>query len=151
MKNFGKGIGGALLSLAFVLGVSAVAGSSAQAQDRRDDGNYRRAQRDVDGDGDIDRNDRRQMRTHRQNNNQGDWRRNRNNGQYGNDGQRNQQYSPQRSHFYKDASSQAFRQGFVQGYNQGYQQYSRNGNYRNQRNGNVNGGWGNVLGGILRP
>ena len=34
MKNFGKGIGGALLSLAFVLGISGVSGSSAQAQDR---------------------------------------------------------------------------------------------------------------------
>ena len=65
------------------------------------------------------------------------------------DGQRGQQYNPQRSHFYKDASSQAYRQGFVQGYNQGFQQYSRSGN---RRNGNVNGGWGNVLGGILgRP
>ena len=32
------------------------------------------------------------------------------------DAQRGQSYSPQRSHYYKDASSQAFRNGFVQGY-----------------------------------
>ena len=55
MKNFGKGISGALLSLAFVLGMSIASRWHAQAQDRRNDGNYQRAQRDVDGDGDIDR------------------------------------------------------------------------------------------------
>jgi hypothetical protein len=65
------------------------------------------------------------------------------------DGQRGQSYNPQRSRHFKNASSQAFRQGFVQGYDQGYRQYSGNGN---QRNGTGNGGWGDILGGILgRP
>jgi hypothetical protein len=64
------------------------------------------------------------------------------------DGQRGQNYDPQRSRYFKNASSQAFRQGFVQGYDQGYAQYSRNGN---QRNRNGNNGWGNILGGIFRP
>jgi hypothetical protein len=192
MKNFAKGISGALLSLAFIFGMSIASSNSAQGQNRRDNGNNQRVQRDVDRDGDIDRNDqilqtrRRRHRDDRYSNNRHSDR-NRNNGrgnndQYGNrgrgnggygnggydqnelnrgyqqglntgasDGQRGQQFNPQRSHFYKDASSQAFRQGFVQGYNQGFQQYSRNGNQRN-RNGNVNGGWGGVLGGILgRP
>jgi len=36
------------------------------------------------------------------------------------DAQRGQNYSPQRSHYYQQASSQAFRNGFVRGYNQGY-------------------------------
>jgi hypothetical protein len=65
------------------------------------------------------------------------------------DAQRGQSYSPQRSHFYKEASSQAFRDGFVQGYEQGYRQYSgyNNGGYR-RSNGNI----GNILGGIFgRP
>ena len=49
------------------------------------------------------------------------------------DAQRNQSYSPQRSHFWKNASP-AFRSGFEQGYAQGYRQYA----------GNGNGGYGNT-------
>ena len=41
-KNFGKGIGGALLSLAFVLGMVIATGATAQAQYRNDDGYYGR-------------------------------------------------------------------------------------------------------------
>jgi len=60
------------------------------------------------------------------------------------DAQRGQNYSPQRSHYYKDASSQQFRNGFVQGYNAGYSQYggsNNNGDYRRGNNGN---GIGNI-------
>lgn len=65
------------------------------------------------------------------------------------DAQRGQSYSPQRSHFYTQASSQAFRDGFVQGYEQGYRQYAGYGNGRYRRN---NGNIGNILGGIFgRP
>jgi hypothetical protein len=100
MKNYGKGIGGALLSLAFVFGVFTATSGIAQAQDRNDDRNYQRGQQDGDRDG--DRNDRnrqtrrRRHRDDRQGNNQGDWRRNQdqnrnngvyNNGRYGNNGQ----------------------------------------------------------------
>jgi hypothetical protein len=56
------------------------------------------------------------------------------------DAQRRQGYSPQRSHYYRDAPSQAFREGFVRGYDQGYRQYSGaygNGGYRN--NGSYGG------------
>ena len=41
-KNLGKGIGGALLSLAFVLGMVIATGATAQAQYRNDDGYYGR-------------------------------------------------------------------------------------------------------------
>ncbi len=64
------------------------------------------------------------------------------------DAQRGQNYSPQRSHYYQQASSQAFRNGFVRGYNQGYRQYSGygNGNYGGGRRG------GSILGTIFyRP
>ena len=64
------------------------------------------------------------------------------------DAQRGQNYSPQRSHYYKDASSQQFRNGFVQGYNAGYRQYggsNNNGDYRRGNNGN---GIGNIGGRI---
>ncbi|HJX92517.1 MAG TPA: hypothetical protein VJ372_18595, partial [Pyrinomonadaceae bacterium] len=68
------------------------------------------------------------------------------------DAQRGQNYSPQRSHYYKDASSQQFRNGFVRGYDAGFQQYggyNNNGDYRRRNNGS---GVGSVLGGILgRP
>ena len=215
MKNFGKGISGALLSLAFVFGIFTATSGTAQAQDRgqhrNDDNYYQRGQQDGDRQ-DRNQNARRRNRDDRYDNNQGDWRRsgdynrnndrygnnqgdwrrnrdyNRNNGVYGDNGrygnngygrnrgygnnggynqvelqrgyqqglntgasdaQRGQNYNPQRSHYFKNASSQVFRQGFVQGYDQGYQQYS---GYGNQRNRNGNSGWGNILGGVLgRP
>ena len=42
MKNFGKGIGGALLSLAFVLGMIVATSGTAEAQYRNDDRYYGR-------------------------------------------------------------------------------------------------------------
>ena len=167
MKKHVKGIGSALLSLAFVFAVFAVAGSTAQAQYRdgryqnRDD--YYRAQRE------REREWRRRQEANRRYEN-----RTYNNGRYGNygnsgnygynqqelnrgyqqglntgsnDARRGQSYSPERSHFYRDGCySQAFRQGFVRGYDQGYRQYA---GYNNGRYGN-NGAWGNILGGIFR-
>ncbi|MGB9178400.1 MAG: hypothetical protein WCB68_04060 [Pyrinomonadaceae bacterium] len=80
------------------------------------------------------------------------------------DAQRRQSYSPQRSHYYQNATNgynssygnregykQAYRNGFVQGYNQGYRQYDGNGgygrNYPNNRNRT-----GSILGDIFgRP
>jgi len=208
MKNFSTKIGSAVLTLAFIFGISAVTGMTAQAQNRRD--------RDRDG-----RQDRWRDRNDRSNNNQGqnrDWRQERerreeairraeairreeaarqarvynngrynngvynngrynngvynngnygtygNNGGYGNyggynnqaqqqgyqyglstgssDAQRGQSYSPQRSHYWKQASSQAFRAGFEQGYAQGYRQYGGYSNGRNNRS---------ILGGIFGP
>ena len=52
MKNLNTKIGGAILTLAFILGISAAAGMTAQAQDQRDRdyrrSESRRAQRDRD-------------------------------------------------------------------------------------------------------
>ena len=73
------------------------------------------------------------------------------------DAQRRQSYSPQRSHYYRDAPTQAFRDGFARGYDQGYRQYAggygNNGGYRNDgyygndpyygNGGYGNGGYGN--------
>ena len=68
------------------------------------------------------------------------------------DAQRGQSYSPQRSHYYKDARSQAFRDGFVRGYDAGFRQYAGNNNGGYNRTGNTGGGIGDILGQILgRP
>lgn len=45
------------------------------------------------------------------------------------DGRSNKSYSPQRSHYYQNASP-AYREGFVRGYDEGFRQYSRNNRYR---------------------
>jgi hypothetical protein len=198
MKTLSTKIGSAILTLAFIFGISAIAGMTAQAQDRRG--------RDGRQDGWRDRN-----RSDNQSQNR-DWRQNErvrreeairreqafrreaairreqaarqnrvynnggyNNGNYGNygtygnyggygnnggyanqqqqqgyqdglntgasDAQRGQSYSPQRSHFWRNASSQAFRAGFEQGYAQGYRQYGGYGNGRNNR-----GGFGGIFG-----
>ena len=47
------------------------------------------------------------------------------------DGQRGQNYSPERSRYYQNASTQAYRDGLVRGYDEGYRQYSRNRYRRN--------------------
>ena len=65
------------------------------------------------------------------------------------DAQRRQSYSPQRSHYWKEARSQAFRSGFEQGYAQGYQQYA---GYGNGGYGNTGSRSGSILGTIFgRP
>ena len=181
MKNFGKGISGALLSLAFIFGIVAATSATSNAQYRNDEGYYQR------GNSDRYRKEqkkewkrrRKEARRDARLGRNGDWRQDQNrnsgygnydpygrNGGYGNnggynqveldrgfqqglqtgasDGQRGQSYDPQRSRHFKNASTQAFREGFVRGYDQGYRQYAGN---RNQGNG----GWGNILGGILQP
>ena len=209
MKNLRTRIGGAILTLAFIFGISVAAQMTAQAQ-------YR-------GDREAQRQDRRRDNDDRWNGNQSqnrDWRRDRdrdrddrwrrndrnygrygNNGSYGNyggygnnggygnyggygnnggygnygdygnyggyqaaanqgyqyglstgasDAQRGENYSPQRSHYWRNASSRAFRSGFEQGYAQGYRQY---GGYGNRGYGNRGyGNRGGILGGVFgRP
>ena len=131
-----KTLGGALIALAVVIGIIATTSTTVDAQWRRN--------------GSYGGNNNQQIQ-------QGY--------QYGvntgaADAQKRQSYSPQRSHYYKDASSQAFRDGFVRGYDEGYRQSSGaygnrggNGGYRNDGsygNGGYrndgssgNGGYGN--------
>lgn len=160
MNNFRKRVGGLLLMTAFVFGISVVSSLTAQAQWRNDD-QYRR---DRNWNDDQRRDWRREQRERREReererrnssygygaygtygnygSNNNAYRYEMNQGyQYGvntgaSDAQRGQSYSPQRSHYYRNASSQAFRQGFVQGYDAGYRQY--NGYYR-RSNGSVLG------------
>ncbi len=126
-------IGGAILALAAVFGIFAATSTTTQAQWRNDDGRYNRRDRDDDDDdrrwrrNQDRRNDRYGRNNSRVELNQGY--------QYGihtgaSDAQRRQSFSPQRSHYYRNASSQAFREGFVRGYDQGYRQYVGNGNGR---------------------
>jgi hypothetical protein len=183
-NNFRTNIGGALLTLALILGISAATSTTAEAQYRNDriDRNDQNQRRDRDRTDSHDQNrDWNRGRHHNRNRNIDRYDRNNgNNGNYGrggygnnggynnqnqiqvnqgfqaglntgaSDAQRGQNFNPQRSHYYQNASSQAFRQGFLQGYNQGYQQY---GGYGNRRNGNRNSnGTGNILGSIFgRP
>src|SRR5438128_3404422 len=226
MKNLRTKIGGAILTLAFIFGISVAAGMTAQAQypgdrdaqrrDRRRDNDDRwngnqsqnrdwRRDRDRDWRRDQDRDRDRDDRWRRNDRNNGRYGSNGsygnnggygnyggygNNGGYGNggygnggygnggygnggygnggygnyggyqaaanqgyqyglsigasDAQRGQNFNPQRSHYYRNASSQAFRSGFVQGYQQGYRPYSGYGNRGYGR--------GSILGGIFgRP
>jgi hypothetical protein len=116
-----KTLGTALMALAFLFGVIAATSSTAAAQwSNRNYGGYNNQQVQ-----------------------QGF--------QYGvntgaSDAQQRQSYSPQRSHYYRDAPNQAFRNAFVQGYDQGYRQYAgaygNNGGYRNDGSYG-NGGYGN--------
>ncbi len=109
-----KTLGSALIALAFVFGIIATTSMRASAQWRDDRGyggyNNQQVQQGF---------------------------------QYGvntgaSDAQRRQNYSPQRSRYYRDAPTQAFRDGFVRGYDEGYRQYSGaygNGGYRNGNGG----------------
>src|ERR1051325_1261655 len=176
MKKFARAIGGSLLTLAFIFGISVASSNTAEAQ-YRNDGQYRR--HDHDNDNDRNRRDWRRYRN-RDRDHDRDWdrqsrnRRYDNYGRYGNYGtyggfgnyrgyknrnfnpgknkctthrsreqRRGQSYSPQRSHWWRDARTQAFRQGFERGYDQGYRQYA---GYRNDRYGRSNTG---ILGGIF--
>jgi hypothetical protein len=160
-------VGRIVAALLFMISIGVISSTSVQAQwwpqnrDRdyrrdRDDDRYRRDRDDDD-------------RYRRQND---DWRYRRNGG-YGNysqmayqqgyqdgvytgqnDGQRGQNYNPQRSHFYRNGHGdgggyygnngrygdrqfeQAYRQGFLQGYDQGYR------SYRGSRNRRSNGNYG---------
>jgi hypothetical protein len=141
MKNLRKMIGGAILTLAVIFGLSTATSMTAHAQYRVDrDDQYQRRDRDYryqDRDWRRDRYDRNS--SYGYNNN---YRAVMSQGyQYGlntgaSDAQRGQSYNPQRSHYFRDASSQAFRDGFVQGYDQGFRQY---GGYQRNRTGSVFG------------
>jgi hypothetical protein len=116
-----KALSGATIALAFVFGIIATTGIRADAQWQRGNAGY---------------NNQQQQQGY----------------QYGvstgaSDAQNRQSYSPQRSHYYRDASSQVFRDGFVRGYDQGFRQYAGNvgygnGGYRNDGNYG-NGGYNN--------
>ena len=140
-----KKIGGYLLAFFLLFGIVTVASSSAQAQWRDRDRDYRR----------DDRYDRRDDRY-----------RNRNYGNYGyenarqqgysygmnvgaGDAQRGQSYNPQRSRYWKNATEgynssygnkgqykQVFRDAFEQGYREGFQRYGGYNN-RNRRGGSI--------------
>ena len=167
-------IGGAILALSLVFGIGMIAGPTAQAQDRNDgrwhrDNDRNRSDR-RDRDWRRNRNDdryrgRRDARRDDRYDRDGRY----GNGGYNNaaqielnqgyqaglntgasDARRGQSYSPQRSHYYKDARSTQFRNGFVRGYAEGFRQYGgyNNDDYR-RSNG---GGFGNILGDIFgRP
>ena len=111
-----KRVSGAVIALAFVFGIIATASTTADAQwGNRSYGGYNNQQVQ-----------------------QGY--------QYGvntgaSDAQHRQSYSPQRSHYYRDASTQAFRDGFVRGYDEGYRRYSAT--YGNNGGYYPNGGYRN--------
>ena len=89
MKNFARLVGGSLLTLAFIFGITAVSGSTADAQYRNRQ--YDRGDRDQDRDQDRDRDgDRDNWRRHRDRdrdrNQNRRYDRNRTYGQYGNNG-----------------------------------------------------------------
>ena len=142
-----KKLGGYILALFLILGFTAIASTNVQAQWR---------------DRDRDRDDRYQRDRDYRNR---DYRYGRNNGydvarqqgySYGMnvgaaDAQRGQNYNPQRSHYWRDASEgynsyygnrgqyrQVFRDAFEQGYREGFQRY---GGYNRGRN---NGRWGRI-------
>jgi len=173
MKKVASIVGGSLLTLAFLFGISVAASGTVEAQ-YRNDGQYRRHDRDRDNDGDRDwrRNRRERERWERERQRRASQvYNNRGYGTYGtygtyggyggygnsgsqyelnrgyqeglntgsSDARRGQSYSPQRSHWWRDARTQAFREGFARGYDQGFRQYA----------GYGNGGYGRNTGGIL--
>ena len=143
-----KKLGGYILALFLILGFTAIASSNVQAQWR-----------------DRDRDDRYQRDRDYRNR---DYRNGRNGYGYGyenarqqgysyglnvgaGDAQRGQNYNPQRSHYWKDASEgynssygnrsqyrQIFRSAFEQGYREGYQRYGYN---RGRNNGRIGRIW----------
>jgi hypothetical protein len=147
MKNFGKVISGALLTLAFVFGISAATSLTAQAQYRNDDGQYNRQQ---DRDDDRDQNGQyRQRRRRNRDNNQAQneaWRRQQErnrgnsqrdrrygtNGDYNNGSYNNGGYNNGRNNNggYNNAVVQ---QGYQAGINTGASDAQRNQNYNAQR------------------
>jgi flagellar biosynthesis/type III secretory pathway protein FliH len=118
-----KTLGSALMAFAFVFGIIATSGTTAEAQWSRNR-NYGYQQQELN-------------RGYQQGINTG-----------AEDAQRGRSYSPQRSRHYDRATSVPFREGFVRGYDQGYRQYAanRNGGYRNRNDGSYrrnDGGYDN--------
>jgi hypothetical protein len=165
-NNLSNKIGRIFLVLGFLMTVGLASSTAVQAQwPQNRDRDYRRDRRDRDRDGDRDRDRNRDYRRNDQYGRNGGY----GNGGYGNinqvavnqgyqdglytgssDAQRGQNYSPQRSHFYRNGHGdngnyggyggygnnyqyqQAYRSGFMQGYDQGFQRY---GGYNNNRRG----------------
>lgn len=157
-------VSGALLAFAILFGIGIASSLTAQAQYQNDrDWQYRR-----DRDRDRDRRDDRYGRNGSYGNNGGYggynniYRAAQNQGyQAGvytgsSDAQRGQNYNPQRSHYYRNATDgynssygnregykQAYRDGFLRGYDEGFRRYggyNRGGYYPRNRTGSVLGG-----------
>jgi hypothetical protein len=143
-----------LLALFLLLGITALAATTTQAQwgygQNRDD-RYRRDRNDRDRNDRYGRNGDYGYNNAYQIARQQGYRNGLSTG--ASDAQRGQSYNPQRSHFWKNGTDgynssygnkgqfkQIFRDAFVQGYNEGYQRY---GNNRRGNNGRGNGRWGN--------
>jgi len=137
MKSiYSSRFGGYLLALFLILGFTAIASTSAQAQYRDD--RYRR---------DRDYRDDRYRRDNYQVARQQGYSWGMNVGAA--DAQRNQSYSPQRSRYWKNATQgysssygnkgqykQVFRDAFEQGYRDGWQRFAGNGRRNNGRGNN---------------
>ena len=166
MNYFSRKAGKIFASLFFLVSITLVSTTVAQAQWWPNTTGRDRVYRDRDY-----RRDRNDDYRRRNRNRNDDWRYRRN-GQYGNiiqaavnqgvqdgvytgarDAQRGQSYNPQRSHFYRNGHGdndysrrqadsgyqyeQAYRQGFLRGYDQGFRQY---GGYNRSR-GTYNNRW----------
>ena len=144
MKNVNKKIGGYLMAMFLLVGIAALANTTAQAQYRQYDP-YRR----------NDPYGNRQYGNRRYDQNNGYEAARQQGYSYGMnvgsaDAQRGQSFDPQRSRYFRNADAgfnsyygnkgqykQVFRDAFVQGYREGYSRYGGN----NRRNNN--GRWGN--------
>ena len=145
-----KKLGGYILALFLILGFTAIASSSVQAQwrDRDRDDRY---QRDRDYRNRDYRNGRNGYGYGYENARQQGYSYGMNVGAA--DAQRGQSFNPQRSHYWKDGDAgynssygnrgqyrQIFRSAFEQGYREGYQQYGGRGRYDRRNNSR----WGRI-------
>lgn len=138
MNNFAKGFGGALLTLAFVFGISAATSDTAQAQYRN--GQYQRRDRDRNNDGIPDREWRRRNRDDSSQNRQwrrdGDWDRQDRNRRYDNNDsyRRNRGYGNNDGYGNGGYGNQVeLNQGYQQGVNTGASDAQRGQSYSPQR------------------
>jgi hypothetical protein len=139
MKKFGKRIGGAILTLAFVFGISAVTGFTAQAQNRNDDGQYQRRHRD----GDDKRDKQRQWERNRnRDDNQAesrawrrdrDWNRDSRDGRYGNNGSYDRNRGYGNNGGYNNTNQIELNQGYQAGLNTGASDAQRGQSFNPQR------------------
>jgi hypothetical protein len=130
MRKFGRMMGGSLLTLAFIFGISVASSATATAQ-YRNDGQYRRHDRDRDNDGDRHRDWRRHRNRDRDRDRDrirerrsaryGDYNRNRSYGGYGNYGG------------YNNGSQYELNRGYQEGINTGSSDARRGQSYNPQR------------------
>lgn len=172
MKNLGRKIGGLILTLAFVFGISAVAGVTTQAQYRNDDGRYQRqrdhGKKDKKWKKHRNRDDEARNRELRRARNSRDRRdgRSSNNGSYGRNGgyNNNDQYNNrnqielnqgyqaglntgasdgQRGQSYNPQRSRNFKNASTQAFREGFVRGYDEGYRQYSRNGNQNGNQSN--------